>query len=265
MIRIDPDMTEKTSFRTVGIIPARFASTRLPGKPLINISGKSLIQRTYENALRFKALNEIIVATDNLDIFNHVKSFGAKVVMTSPNCSNGTERLAEVIENNPYLLSADYIFNIQGDEPFLDSKTVDSVLFALQSDKEVQVGTAAVKVSSKEQALNPSIVKCVIDKRNRALYFSRSLIPFDRDNTFNTEKNFFLRHLGIYCYTPEFLINYKSLSPTPLQELENLEQLKILEHGYPIKVAILKEEIESIGVDTFEDVTKLEHLLKAQK
>jgi 3-deoxy-manno-octulosonate cytidylyltransferase (CMP-KDO synthetase) len=257
-------MSEKKSIKTVGIIPARFASTRLPGKPLIQIAGKSLIQRTFENALHFKSLNEIIIATDNQEIFQHAKNFGANVCMTSPNCVNGTERLADVIEQMPHLKSAGYIFNIQGDEPFLDPCTVDEVLNSLASDNSIQVGTAAVKFYSKEEALNPSIVKVVIDKNHRALYFSRSMIPFDRDNTFESGNHYFLRHLGIYCYTPEFLLNYKHLSTTPLQTLENLEQLKILEHGYSIKVAVLKETFNSFGVDTPEDVEKLKHLLESK-
>ena len=258
-------MAENKPIHTVGIIPARFASTRLPGKPLIHILGKSLIQRTYENAKKFSSLSEIIIATDNQDIFDHAKSFGADVVMTDSNCLNGTERLAQVIEQRPSLKNVDYIFNIQGDEPFLDSKTVDEVLKTFKEDKEVKVCTAAVKFFSKELALNPSIVKCVVDNKGRALYFSRSQIPFDRDNIFESSKSYFLRHLGIYCYTPDFLLNYCKLSATPHQELENLEQLKILEHGYPIKVAILSEEIESIGVDTFEDIEKTERLLIAKQ
>jgi 3-deoxy-manno-octulosonate cytidylyltransferase (CMP-KDO synthetase) len=258
-------MAEKKPIHTVGIIPARFASTRLPGKPLIHILGKSLIQRTFENTKKFTSLSEIIIATDNQDIFDHAKSFGADVVMTDSNCLNGTERLAQVIQQRPALKNVDYIFNIQGDEPFLDSKTVDEVLKAIMEDKEIKVGTAAVKFFSKELALNQSIVKCVVNNKGRALYFSRSQIPFDRDNLFESSKSYFLRHLGIYCYTPDFLLNYCKLPPTNLQELENLEQLKILEHGYPIKVAILNEEIESIGVDTFEDIEKIERLLKAKQ
>lgn len=246
---------------TIGIIPARFASTRFPGKPLAKILDKSLIHHTYDNAKKFKELKDVIVATDDKRIFEHVRDFGGKVVMTSPHCKTGTDRLAEVIKNNAEFENCDYVFNIQGDEPFLEAKIINEVVKQMIEDKEAHVGTAVTRLHSKEDALNPSVVKCVVDLRGNALYFSRSLIPFNRDGALDLDSFSYYRHLGVYCYTPEFLLRYEQLSSTPLSELENLEQLKVLEHGYRIKVAILNEKSMSLGVDTPEDIEKIERFL----
>lgn len=251
----------KKTPQIIGIIPARFASTRLPGKPLLPILGKSLIQRTWENAKRFKELNNLVVATDDERIFDHVKAFGGKVVMTSNECNTGTDRLAEVIRNHKEFESCDYVFNIQGDEPCLDPSIVASVTQILVNDPEAVMSTAAVPFYSEEEALNPSVVKCVMDLKGNALYFSRSLIPHHRGKVFDPASNNYYRHLGVYCYTPDFLLNYEALAETPLQKMESLEQLKVLEHGYRIKIAVITEQNESVGVDTLEDIKKLERIL----
>lgn len=250
-------MTGHTQAKTIAIIPARYASTRFPGKPLVNILGKSLIQRTYENALLCKDLADVIVATDDPRIFDHVQSFGGHVVMTRE-CATGSDRLAEVVKNGH--ADAETILNIQGDEPCLCPSIVSRVIEALQ-DSEAVVSTAAIKIESEEEALSSSVVKCVFDKQGYALCFSRALIPSNKSLLWNSNTSYF-KHLGIYCYRKEFLLQYGQLEQTPLQQAEDLEQLKILEHGYKIKVAVVAGS--SIGVDHPEDITKVEQLLCKQ-
>lgn len=245
----------------IGIIPARYGSTRFPGKPLFPILGKTLLQRTYENAKRAASLSEIIVATDDQLIFDHVKSFNGLVVMTSPGCPTGTDRLAEVLHLHPQWKQAAVIVNIQGDEPCLDPQAIDIVSQALLDDPKGDMSTVVTPLISEEEALNPSIVKCVIDQKGNALYFSRALIPSNKRHRFNKQTSYF-RHLGLYAYRPTFILEYQHLSPTPLQLEEDLEQLKVLEHGYRIKVAVVDHV--SIGVDTPEDIHKIEQWLCKQ-
>ncbi len=241
---------------TLGMIPARFGSTRFPGKPLAKISGKSLIQRTYENAKKCNALDELVVATDDRKIFNHVTSFGGKSVMTSSDCPTGTERLAEAVkENYP---DTDLIVNIQGDEPFLEPDVIVKVIQALDDDLVAVMSTAVVKIDSEEDALNYSVNKCVMDENGNALYFSRTLIPSGHGGSWRPDITYY-KHLGIYGYRRDFLLHYADLQPTPLQLAEDLEQLKVLEHGFRIKVAVV--ESNSIGVDHPEDIKKVEQLL----
>lgn len=247
--------------KVVGIIPARYASTRFPGKPLIQILGKSLIQRTYENALRCPALEQVIVATDDQRIFDHVQTFGGRVVMTSEDCPTGTDRLAEVLRLEVSLADVELIMNVQGDEPCLDPAVISSVVKALQDDPQAAMSTAIIPIHSAEEAHNPSVVKCVIDQRHYALYFSRALIPAGKTLKFHPD-NLYYKHLGLYAYRREFLLHYAELSPTPLQQIEDLEQLKVLEHGY--KIATVKVKGESMDVNTPEDIKKVEQLLCKQ-
>jgi len=247
--------------KIIGIIPARYASTRFPGKPLVKILGKTLIQHTYENALRCKTLDKVIVATDDERIFAHVKEFGGDVVMTSVDCLNGTERLAEVVRNDKRLKDVQIIVNVQGDEPTLDPSIIQGVAEALEQDAEAAVATAVVKIHSADEAYNPSVVKCVLDQRGYALYFSRGLIPAGKTLKFQKETTYW-RHLGLYAYRRDFLLHYASLTPTPLQMAEDLEQLRVLEHGYKIKTAIV--EGESMDVNTPEDLKKVEQLICKQ-
>jgi 3-deoxy-manno-octulosonate cytidylyltransferase (CMP-KDO synthetase) len=244
----------------VGIIPARYGSSRFPGKPLALISGKSLIQRTYENAKRFKELCEVVVATDDERIFSHVESFGGKAVHTSADCPTGTDRLAEVVRNKPEYQQIDYFFNLQGDEPLVDPSVISKICILMQDDKEAVMGTAVVPLSSKKEAMRPSVVKCVMDLKQNALHFSRSLIPVTQSGEFNPRHTYY-RHIGIYCYTRELLLHYAELPATPLQEMEQLEQLKLLEHGYRIKVAVVQENTISPAVDYPEDIKNVEQVL----
>lgn len=244
----------------IGIIPARYGSTRFPGKPLVTISGKTLLQRTFESA-KLSSINQLIIATDDQRIFDHVQAFGGHAVMTSVDCPTGTDRLAEVLKLHPEWMEAAVIVNIQGDEPCIDPLTIDRVAQMLIQDPNAHMATAVVRLESEEEAKSSSIVKCVMDQQQNALYFSRSLIPGNKSNVF-VEKVPYYRHLGIYAYRPSFLLTYQSLLPTPLQMAEDLEQLKVLEHGYRIKVAIVDHV--SIGVDTPEDIYKVEQWICKQ-
>lgn len=245
----------------IGVIPARYASTRFPGKPLALINGKSLVQRTYENAQRCKALEHIIVATDDERIFEHVKGFGGHVTMTSVDCPTGTDRLAEVIRNEHSLKDVQIAINIQGDEPCLDPSVIQGVVEALKTNPKADVSTAVIRIKSEEEALNPSVTKCVIDCHGYALYFSRTLIPAGKSLRYHPDIVYY-KHLGIYGFRRQFLLHYAELSPTPLQMVEDLEQLKVLEHGYKIAAAVVNSE--SMDVNTPEDIKKVEQLLCKQ-
>ena len=237
----------------IGIIPARYASTRFPGKSLINISGKPLVQWVVERARQAKSLDEVIVATDDARIARAVK--GARVVMTSSHHPSGTDRLAEVATN----LKCDVVVNIQGDEPLIAVEMIDQMVDALSPQPSALspvMVTWAQRISNPRDLENPNIVKVVFDKNRDALYFSRWPIPYARDNA---EANHY-RHFGIYAYHRDFLLQYVQLSRTPLEKMENLEQLRVLEHGY--KIRVLLTEHESIGVDTPADVEKVEALLR---
>jgi 3-deoxy-manno-octulosonate cytidylyltransferase (CMP-KDO synthetase) len=254
-------MNKGRASKAIAIIPSRYESQRFPGKPLIKIAGKSLIQRTYENALHCKCLDDVIVATDDQRILEHVESFGGKVVMTSENCKTGTDRLVEVLDNTNLCDEASIILNIQGDEPCLSHQVISDVIALLRNAGEAIMGTAAAPLSSLEEAARPSIVKCVLDKYGNALYFSRALIPSAKTME-KLENSVIYRHLGIYAFRKEFLSRYGELPPTPLQMAEDLEQLKVLEHGYRIKVAIVDDV--AIGIDTPEDISKIEKILCKQ-
>lgn len=246
--------------RVIGIIPARYGSQRFPGKPLATLLGKSLIQHTYENAKRCKLLERLIVATDDQRIYDHVKGFG-EVVMTSEECPTGSDRLVEVLRQMPELDTMEYILNIQGDEPMLDPITLQKVADALIHDPDSVVSTAVIAITSEEEAANPHVVKCVLDNHNHALYFSRGLIPAGKSQAYQRD-TLYWRHLGIYGYRRSFLLKYGSLQQTPLQKAEDLEQLRILEHGYKIKVAIVTSDC--MDVNTPEDLNKVEKLLWKQ-
>lgn len=244
----------------LAIIPARYGSTRFPGKPLIEIQGKTLIQRTYENTKRCASLNDVIVATDDQRIFDHVKGFGGRVVMTPENCPTGTDRLAHVLENDPRLQKAEIIINVQGDEPCLDPSIITQLAEVLQADPSAVMSTAVVKLNE-DDAASPSEVKCVLALDGTVLYFSRALIPGGTDLKY--KKNIpYYKHVGIYAYRPDFLLKYAKLPMTPLQMAEDLEQLKVLEHGYKIKAAIVNSA--SAGVNIPEDIKKVEQDLCKQ-
>lgn len=233
----------------IGVIPARFSSTRLPGKPLQDINGKPMIQRVYENVKKSK-LDRVIVATDDEKIYKEVLAFGGEVVMTSSDHINGSSRIGEVAKK----IEADIIINIQGDEPLVDAETIDFLLTAFEDDKCNMV-TMKSKIEDMEDLKNPNCVKVVTDKNSDALLFSRSQIPYNREKTALK----YFKHIGIYGYRKNFLLKYLKMEPTELELTESLEQLRVLENGYKIKV--LETDKDFHGVDTFEDLEKIRKIL----
>ena len=235
-----------------GIIPARYASTRFPGKPLVIIQGKSMIQRVYEQAKRSKKLSDVVVATDDKRIADHVKSFGGKFIMTSAKHRTGTERCAEV-SKKLRLSNKDVVINIQGDEPFIDPAQIDAVCKCF-ANKETQIATLVKKISDTKELFNPNVVKAVFDKNNFALYFSRNPIPYLREDKQENwlKQHDYYKHIGIYGYKAEVLAALVKLKSTALEKAESLEQLRWLENGYKIKIQETK--LESVAIDTPNDL-----------
>ena len=233
--------------KIVGIIPARYESSRFPGKPLIDLKGKTMIQRVYEGAKKSTALSEVIVATDDQRIFDEVLSFGGKVMMTNQNHTTGTDRCGEIAQK----IEADVIINIQGDEPLIDFRQIDQ-LAKVFTNNEVKIATLGI-ISNLDEAKNPNRIKMVLDKQNNALYFSRSAIP----NTANAKENQvnsfdFYRHIGVYAYRKNTLLEIIQLEKTALEQIESLEQLRWLYHGY--KIQVVQTSIETPNIDVPEDV-----------
>ena len=241
------------------VIPARYNSTRFPGKLLVDIQGKSLLQRTYESALNAASLDEVYIATDSEEIQEHMESLGAKVLLTSTKPINGTERIIEAMKNFEPLQKAEVILNLQGDHPCTPPETIGSVIEALLANPGCSIATAARPITTWDEFLAPQAVKCVIDQKGSALYFSRNPIPYQRPNTPLSA----LLHLGIYCYRPSFLEKLATFTPTPLQQQEDLEQLQFLEWGFPIQVAVVHEG--SLSVDVPQDLKSLEEYLCRRK
>jgi len=234
------------------VIPARYSSTRLPGKPLAMIAGKPMIQHVYERASRAQRPKKVLVATDHPLVYGAVEGFGGRAIMTSPHHPTGTDRLAEVAEKFP---EVDLIINVQGDEPLIPPEIIDDLAQAFDQNQDLQMATLMTEMDESEYS-TPSAVKVVTDLEGYALYFSRSLLPFPRSDAGIPV----YKHIGIYAYRRDFLLKFAKLSPTPLEETESLEQLRALEHGYKIKV--LKTDFKSIGVDTMEDLEKVNLLLR---
>lgn len=241
----------------IGIIPARYESVRFPGKLLAPIQGKSLIQRCYENGKRAPSLKDLVVATDDERILSHIHTIGGEAVLTSPSCQNGTERLAEVVRNYPQYSYADIIVNIQGDEPLVEPEAIEAIIFALKDNPKASMATACIPLDPSE-ASDSSKVKVVLNLAGEALYFSRALIPAGKSLSMQTTAPYY-KHIGIYAYRKDFLLAYAKIPSTPLQLAEDLEQLKVLECGYTIQVAIINSQ--SMGVDTPEDLIKVEKLI----
>ncbi len=229
--------------RTAIVIPARFASSRLPGKPLLRATGKYLIQHVYERACLARA-DAVVVATDDTRIFHAVTGFGGRAVMTRSDHPSGTDRVAEVSRG----LDADVIVNLQGDEPLIDPATIALLPTLLRDDNEAVMATVAVPITSMEQWHDPNCVKVVRDERGGALYFSRSPIPHVRDNSPDFRSGEFLQHIGLYAYRREFLLELAQLPPSPLEQLEKLEQLRVLALGRRIAVGVIRHA--GRGVDT---------------
>ncbi|MDE1888681.1 MAG: 3-deoxy-manno-octulosonate cytidylyltransferase [Planctomycetota bacterium] len=240
--------------KIIAIIPARYASSRLPGKLILPevkaATGKYILEHVYQNAIQAKRISRVIVATDSKLIYDVVRGFGGEVEMTSVLHTSGTDRIAEVVKQ----LDADVIINVQGDEPEMSASRVDQVADTLVENKDAVMATLATKIKTTEELSNPNVVKVVLDNNGYALYFSRSQIPYVRDgkNPIDTRGISFLRHLGIYAYKREFLVEYANLPATPLENAEKLEQLRALSNGYKIKVAVTN--CISRGIDTRDDL-----------
>ena len=229
------------------VIPARYASTRLPGKPLADIAGKPMIQRVYEQVSKAKKPALVIVATDDQRVFDKVESFGGMALMTQPNHPTGTDRLAEVASHHQDI---DVIINVQGDEPLIDADVIDQLADLFVEDADLQMATVASPLLEEEYD-EPSAVKVICNKRGDAMYFSRSLIPYPRHAFINPP----MKHVGIYAYRRQFLLDYAKMDPTPAEETESLEQLRALENGYAIRV--IKTDKRFVGVDTPEDLERV--------
>ena len=229
------------------VIPARYASTRLPGKPLADIAGKPMIQRVYEQVAKAKKPALIIVATDDQRVFDKVESFVGMALMTQPNHPTGTDRLAEVASHHR---DVDVIINVQGDEPLIDADVIDQLADLFLEDADLQMATVASPLLEEEYD-EPSAVKVICNKQGDAMYFSRSLIPYPRHAFINPP----MKHVGIYAYRRQFLLDYAKMDPTPAEETESLEQLRALENGYAIRV--IKTDKRFVGVDTPEDLERV--------
>ena len=240
--------------KVIGIIPARYASTRFPGKPLADIKGKTMIRRVYEQSRLSKVLDELVVATDDDRIMNEVKNFGGKGIMTGIHHKSGTDRCFEALETlgNKW----DVVVNIQGDEPFIDPVQIDEVVKGF-SNKEVQISTLVRKIEEPRELQQPSIVKVIKNKQGEAIYFSRSPMPFFREDGGKpwTQKFDYMKHIGIYAYRADVLKELVNLPPSPLELAESLEQLRWLENGYKINIEVTHKE--SMAIDTPEDLEKI--------
>jgi len=242
----------------VGIIPARYSSTRFEGKVLADIGGKPMIQHVWERALEASVLDDLIIACDDQRVERVAKEFGANVVFTSGDHISGTDRIAEVI--NP--LDVKIIVNIQGDEPLVHPSMIDGVAGALLNDDELSMATIAKRIDDLSLINNPNLVKVVIDKNNFALYFSRAAIPYRRDSSGSLSPTYY-KHIGLYAYTKDFLFTYKNLPTGNLEKAESLEQLRVLEEGFRIKV--IETDYDTFGVDTPEDLEKVKEYLNKSR
>jgi 3-deoxy-manno-octulosonate cytidylyltransferase (CMP-KDO synthetase) len=253
--------------KVLGVIPARYNSSRLPGKPLADILGKPMIQWVYERSHSCKEIDELVVATDDERIYKAVTSFGGKAIMTEKNHRTGTDRVGEVAEKRE---DVDLVINIQGDEPLISKEAIAEAVSSLIEEGEAVVATLKRKIDKAEELLNPNIVKVVSDNSGYAIYFSRAPIPYPKEASFGKEKEWlsrrkeifknYFRHIGLYVFKREFLLTYSKLPKTPLELIEGLEQLRILEHGYKIKVALTS--YTSYDVNTEEDLKQVREIMK---
>jgi 3-deoxy-manno-octulosonate cytidylyltransferase (CMP-KDO synthetase) len=248
--------------RIIAVIPARYASQRLPAKPLVDLLGKPMIQRVYEQVRRALLPTDVIVATDDERIAGVVRSFGGNVMMTSPDIKSGSDRVAAVARETP----GDVFVNVQGDEPLIAPGMIDEAVRVIINDPTASVGTLVKKIDSVDDLLNPAVVKVVVSIGLDALYFSRTPIPFLRDIEDQSQwlnKHPFYKHVGLYVFRKDFLLGYAAMPESSLEKAERLEQLRILERGFKIKVGIT--QYDSIPIDTPEDVQRVIDLLRTKR
>ncbi len=243
--------------KIAAIIPARYDSTRFPGKPLAEIDGKPMIEHVYARVKKAKNVDKVLVATDDNRIKKAVKDFGGNVEMTSSKHKSGTDRVAEVARE----LEVDIIVNVQGDEPLIEPVMIDQAIKPFQNDKNIVMSTLKKKIDNLNEINNPNVVKVITDRNNYALYFSRSTIPYKReDSNFDVE---YYKHIGLYVYKKDFLLKYSEMETTFLEKTESLEQLRVLENGYKIKV--VETAFDTVGVDTPEDFEYVKELIHREK
>ncbi|TAF76343.1 MAG: 3-deoxy-manno-octulosonate cytidylyltransferase [Bacteroidetes bacterium] len=243
--------------KILGIIPARFASTRFPGKPLVKIGQKTMIQRVYEQTLKSKLIADVIVATDNQQIFEHVISFGGKAIMTSETHQSGTDRCQEVVSK--LQSNYDFVINVQGDEPFINPQQIDALAQSL--NENTQIATLYKKITSEDQLFSTNTPKVIKNINQEAIYFSRHPIPFLRgvENKNWLLNHDFYKHIGLYAYKTQILEAITKLQPSKLEKAESLEQLRWLENGF--KINLIETNVETFGIDSPEDLQKIQHLI----
>jgi 3-deoxy-manno-octulosonate cytidylyltransferase (CMP-KDO synthetase) len=244
----------QSPLKVIGVIPARFESARLQGKPLARIGGKTMIEHVYQRAARSTLLSDLVVATDDERIFRAVEEFGGKAAMTSPGHPSGTDRVAEIAAGS----DADVVVNIQGDEPFLSPRVLDQLVEPFHLEPALEMTTLARKIAEPESLQDTNVVKVVFDRRGDALYFSRSLIPHPR----RAENHTAYEHIGLYGFRRDFLLAYARLEPTPLERTEALEQLRALENGHAIRVVVTADHL-GLSVDTPADLERANQFLAA--
>ena len=248
-----------TDEKILAVIPARWASTRFPGKPIADILGKPMVQWVSERAQKANLINEVVIATDDKRIYDAVLDFGGQAVMTSPNHQSGTDRVAEVVRN----IECDIVVNVQGDEPLIPSENIDLVIKPLLDSGDLSASTLMVAIHSWSEMLDPNICKVVVDNVGRALYFTRAPLPYNRDHECVDKSKvdganqmiFGYKHIGVYAYRKSFLLKFSNMKTSRLENTEKLEQLRILENGYSIQVVETKQN--SIGVDQPNDLDRI--------
>ena len=245
----------------IAIIPARYGSTRLDGKPLLDIGGKPMVQWVYERAKKAKLIRDVMVATDDKRVMSAVERFGGKAVMTSSSHRSGTDRIAEAAGS----LNADVIVNVQGDEPLIEPEMIDEAIKPLLAESSLLISTLKTRIANEEELKDPNVVKVVTDREGFAIYFSRLPIPYVRESSeFGVRsselKATYYKHIGLYVYRKDFLLKFAKMKPTPLEDAEKLEQLRVLENGYKIKV--VQTKYNSVGVDTQEDLEKVRKIVE---
>jgi 3-deoxy-manno-octulosonate cytidylyltransferase (CMP-KDO synthetase) len=256
--------TDRSSHnRTIAVIPARYHSTRLPGKPLAELGGKPLIEHVYRRTAACRGLDGVIVATDDDRIADAVRAFGGLVRMTNLSHRSGTDRLAEVAR----ALDHELIVNVQGDEPLIEPAMIEQAVTPLLDDPSIVMSTLRRRFERESEMRDPNVVKVVVDRRGSALYFSRSVIPFVRDSDSpsladSDSRPYCYKHIGLYVYRRHFLLTLAHLPPTPLERAEALEQLRALEHGY--RILVVETAYDSVGVDTPEDLERVRQLMAAE-
>ena len=240
--------------KILGVIPARYASSRFPGKALSLLDGRSMLEHVYERTSMARYLTSVVIATDDRRIYDEARKFGARVQMTQEDHSSGTDRVAEVASAHE---TAEIVVNVQGDEPLIDPDVIDAAVLPLLEEPAIPMGTMKKKIEDRREVSDPNVVKVVTDRFENAIYFSRSTIPYPRDGGVSVA----FKHIGLYVYRRDFLLRYSDLLVGPLEQAERLEQLRALENGF--KIRVVETDYESLGVDTPADLARVQQLLNA--